>query len=269
MSELSILSMGWGVQTWAMAAMMALDEMERPDYIVFADTKHEGQATYEFARLWGPWLGEHGLNLVEVSSNRTEVVREDWSGSVLIPAFTVSDADGSHGQVRRQCTHDWKITPIRQWIREEMARRGISVAPGAVESWQGISWDEALRRMKDSDVKYIKNRYPLVERKMTREACVAWLVAHQLPVPPKSACTFCPYKNRAAWQAQKQEGGADWQESLAVDAAIRDKRAKQHGLLYVHPARKPLAEAVSIPEDFGAKQLGFEDAGCDSGFCFN
>ena len=269
MSELSILSMGWGVQTWTMAAMMALGEMARPDYIVFADTKHEGQATYEFIRQWAPWLGEHGLNLVEVSSNRTEVVRQDWSKSVLIPAFTVSSKDGAHGQVMRQCTHDWKITPIRHWLREEMARRGIKVAPGVVECWLGISWDEVLRRMKDSDVAYIKNRYPLVERRMTREACVAWCVAHNLPVPPKSACTFCPYKGASAWKALKQAGGPDWQEALAVDAAIRNKRAKQHGLLYVHSGCKPLADAVSIPEDFGAKQLGFDDPGCDSGFCFN
>jgi hypothetical protein len=122
--------------------------------------------------------------------------------------------------------------------------------------------------MKDSDVQYITHHYPLVDMRMNRAACIAWLESHSLPVPPKSACTFCPYRSVASWKAQKQRGGPDWQESLEVDTAIRNKRDTQHGLLYVHPARKPLAEAVSIPEDFGAKQLGLEDAPCDSGFCF-
>ena len=36
----------------------------------------------------------------------------------------------------------------------------------------------------------------------------------------------------------------------------------------VHPHRKPLAEAVRIPEDEGASQLALElDAPCDSGYC--
>jgi hypothetical protein len=58
MPELSIMSMGWGVQTWTMAAMMALDELPRADYLIFADTHHEGSATYEFERTWEPWLVE-------------------------------------------------------------------------------------------------------------------------------------------------------------------------------------------------------------------
>ena len=35
---LRVLSLGWGVQSWTIAAMMALDEMEKVDFAVFADT---------------------------------------------------------------------------------------------------------------------------------------------------------------------------------------------------------------------------------------
>ena len=261
-----LLSMGWGVQTWTLAAMMALDEHPRADFLVFADTHHEGSGTYDFREKWTPWLGEHGLRTVTVEATRTEAVREDWgaSGAVMIPAFTVDGKTGSEGQVRRQCTHDWKIMPIRRWIREELVRRGAKATAGAVECWQGISWDEALR-MRTSDVRYITNVYPLVDLRMTRMDCITWLEAHQLPVPPKSACTFCPFKSRVAWQDLKRQGGADWQEAVAVDLAVREKRAQQHGLLYLHPARKPLAEAVAIQEDVGAHQgeLDF----CEGGYC--
>ena len=69
----------------------------------------------------------------------------------------------------------------------------------------------------------------------------------------------------------KRAGGADWEEALAVDVAIRDTMLP--GALYVHPKRVPLAEAVVIPEDFGYTQLELlasndQDAECDSGFCF-
>jgi 3'-phosphoadenosine 5'-phosphosulfate sulfotransferase (PAPS reductase)/FAD synthetase len=183
---MKIMSMGWGVQTWTMAAMMALDELPRADYLIFADTHHEGSATYAFERQWKPWLVEHGLALVTVEAENTNLVREDWSGSIQIPAYTVS-ATGSEGQVRRQCTNLWKIAPIRRWVRGELERIGVPLSPGVVEMQMGISWDEALRRVKDSDVRYITHTYPLVDRRITRMGCIEWLQSHGLPVAPKSA----------------------------------------------------------------------------------
>lgn len=263
---MKVLSMGWGVQTWTLPAMMALDAIPKVDFIVHADTGHEHQATYDFARQWTRWLSVEGFEVQTVRGGRTDVVREDWSNSVLIPAFSL-DAEGNAGQVRRQCTHDWKVMPIRRFIREELARRKIKRAPGIVEMLMGISWDEASARMRDSDVAYITNEYPLVDLRMTRRDCLLWLERHNLPAPPKSACTFCPYSSKANWGALKRDGGPDWQEAVAVDEAIREKRAPHH-TLYIHPARKPLSEAVSIPEDEGAKQMELVETPCDSGYCF-
>lgn len=269
--------MGWGVQTWALAAMMALEEHPRADFIVFSDTHHESQATYDFAQKWTPWLGEHGLNVVtvEAKEGRTDVVVEEWSNSVTIPAFTTDAATGVYGQVRRQCTHDWKIMPIRRFIRQELARQGRKVEPECAESWLGISLDE-FQRMRSSDVKYVVNCYPLVERRIRRIDCISWLEQHELPVPPKSACTFCPFKSIAAWKGLKREGGPDWNEALTVDTAIRYKRQKGEGKpghevrkgleLFVHPARVPLPAAVTIPEDEGAYQTSM-DIGCEGGYC--
>jgi len=121
--------------------------------------------------------------------------------------------------------------------------------------------------MRSSDVAYIVNVYPLVERRVTRADCKAWLQAHDLDVPPKSACTFCPYHSLGAWQELKRAGGADWEEAVAVDAAIRDKRPKAD--LFIHPGRKPLEEAVRIPEDVGAAQMQMDlEVPCDGGACF-
>ena len=269
MAELSILSLGWGVQSWTLAAMMALGEHPRADYLIHADTRHERFATYAFVRRWSPWLGEHGLNVVQVTGRRTHVVQA-WSNSksVMIPAFTKDRVTGHRGKILRQCTHDWKITPIRRWIRAELRRRRVPILPGVVESWQGISLDE-LERCRDSDVAYIENVYPLVDLRISRADCETWLRKHELEVPPKSSCTFCPFRSIDSWRELKREAGPDWQEALEVDATIRDKRPKAE--LFVHPYRRPLADAVAIPEDDGARQLLLEivpEQPCDGGHCW-
>ncbi len=261
---LKILSLGWGMQSWTLAAMVALKELPPVDYAIHADTQHEHEATYAHAAKWKPWLEERGVSVVTVMATRIGVIREDWAGTgVMIPAFTVDKETGKRGAIRRQCTHDWKITPIRQYIRSLIPRP----KPGDVESCQGISLDE-WSRMRDSDVQYIINTYPLVDMRMTRADCEAWLRAHNLDVPVKSSCTFCPYTSLANWKALKRAGGPDWQEAIAVDESIRGRRPR-HGPLYAHPARRPLPEAVSIPEDEGASQLEIAwEQPCDGGHCF-
>ena len=142
--------------------------------------------------------------------------------------------------------------------------------PGDIQLILGISWDEALR-MKDPDVQYITHEYPLVDKRIRRVDCIRWLEEHDLEVPPKSSCVFCPYHSKNAWHDLKRQEGPDWDHAVEVDSLIRHKRAKGEGLeLFIHPYRRPLEKAISIPEDVGAKQLmlGDGDPTCDSGFCF-
>jgi hypothetical protein len=98
--------------------------------------------------------------------------------------------------VRRQCTREYKITPIRRQVRQLWQAAGQP----PVEQWLGISLDEA-HRMRTSDVAYITNAYPLVETHMTRKDCVRWLTAHGWTEVPKSACIGCPFRSDARWGA--------------------------------------------------------------------
>ena len=261
-----VLSLGWGVQSWTIAAMSALGDLPQLDLVIHSDTTFEHQATYEFARQWTPWIEAHGVQVVVV--NDAVQAQKVMTGKTDIPAFTLNERTGDRGQLRRQCTSRWKIQPIRRLVTQELQRRELAKTPGVVEQWLGISLDE-VERAKDSDVQYITNYFPLLETRMTRATCIAWLTAHGLPIPPKSSCVFCPYHNRRAWQVLKRAGGSDWQQAVAVDMAIRDVRPPYP--LFVHPDRKPLAEAVKITEDFGYEQLSLIDATelpCDSGYCF-
>ena len=169
MPDLTYLSLGWGVQSFTLAAMVALGELPPVDLAIHADTTHEARGTYAHAQKWTSWLGEHGVKVVTVSAENTDVVQEYRTGmAVMIPAFSLN-RDGSHGQIKRECTSHWKLTPIRRHLRQSIP----NPKPGAIECWQGISLDE-WHRMRDSDVKYIKNVYPLVDQRMTRRDCISW-----------------------------------------------------------------------------------------------
>ena len=89
MAELKFLSLGWGVQSFTIAAMIALEELAPVDLAIHADTTHEAEGTYRHAEKYTPWLESRGLKVVTVTAKRAELVREDWgTGSVMVPAFS-------------------------------------------------------------------------------------------------------------------------------------------------------------------------------------
>lgn len=265
-----VISLGWGVQSFALAAMSALGVLPKVDAAIHADTTHERAETYDFARRWTPWLEERGVRVITVKDKvgRLACVRK----SVMIPAFTTWTEGDSSGQLRRQCTHDWKIMPIRRWLQ---ANRGIPVAVEAceiierkqpVEQWLGITLDE-VTRMKPSNVQYITNAYPfceMLDRPWTRGMVMRWLQENDLEIPVKSSCVFCPYHDRGTWREIKMSGNGDWSKALDVDEAIRDKRPGYK--CYLTAQRIPLAEVdFRSEEDHGQLSLWGEE--CE-GMCF-
>ena len=263
-AELIILSLGWGVQSFTLAAMSALGELP-PVIALHADTTHETAETYAFAERWTPWLLQHGVQVVTV---RADVPQLQEGGAALasgvfIPAFTQARITGKAGKLKRQCTQRWKIQPIRRWVRAELQRRKLKPRPGGVEMWLGISLDEA-ERAKPSRVKYIHTRWPLLERRMRREDCERWLLAHGLEVPTKSACVFCPFRSARNWRALASE---DWQKAVQVDSVIREARPKH--LCYLHRDRKPLAIVdLRTPQERGQLDLLLNEQDECSGHCF-
>lgn len=261
-----VISLGWGVQSFALAAMSALGVLPKVDAAIHADTTHERAETYQFARKWTPWLEERGVRVVTVGAY--ERYRQPYDvkptpesyPQVLIAARTTWPDGRDSGFMRRQCTGHWKIRPIRRWVQEHRNGR-------QVELWLGITLDE-VQRMKLADVSYTINTYPFIEqldRPWTRGMVIKWLVDNNLEVPVKSSCVFCPYHDRRTWRDIKLSGNGDWEKALAVDEAIRNKRPNY--LCYLIAQRVPLAEAdFSIPEDHGQLTLWDEEE-C-SGMCF-
>lgn len=256
-NQLVVLSLGWGVQSWALAAMSALGVLPPVHAAIHADTGHERHETYQFARRWTPWLEEHGVPVVTVRGGRPILGLEQNDSYTSIPAHTTWADGRPSGMLRRQCTGDWKITPMRRWCAAELKRRGLAKAPGVVEKWLGITLDEIDRTKASSGVKYVSLAYPFItmlDRPWRRGDVIRWLTDNGLEVPVKSSCVFCPYHDRATWREIQRSGNGDWEKALCVDRAIRDKRPDH--LCYLTAERKPLDECdFRGPEDHGQLAL--------------
>lgn len=241
MSE--FISLGAGVQSSTMALMAARGLITpMPLGAIFADTQDEPPSVYA----WLPWLeAQLPFPIYYVSRGKLSTeslrVRTSKTGNTYvkhsIPAF-VANNDGTVGIQRRQCTSDFKIEMIQRKLRTLIGRDANTT------QWIGISLDE-VHRIKPSRKKWIFNRYPLIEHRMTRHDCLTWMVAQKFPTPPRSACVFCPYHSDMEWARLKRE------EPAAFTHAVEHELALQHayasvpsfkGRPYLHRGLKLLSQ---------------------------
>jgi hypothetical protein len=237
-----------------------------PDCAIFADTGNEPSAVYDHLRwLMSPNVLPFPVHIVSVGNLGEEILRstrgESNCGSYARPPFFVKNHDGSRGILRRQCTGDYKIDPIRKKVRELLGLVHRQRAPKTVEveQWMGISADEKIRA-KPSQHAFVVNRFPLIESRMSRGDCIEWLKRHNYPIPSKSACVFCPYRSNEEWRILRDTDPAGWTYAVKLDAAVREGLSGpgSQGKLFVHDDLVPLSQVdLSTAEDHG--QLNFLD----------
>lgn len=252
-STVAVLSLGAGVQSTTLLLMACHGEVEPlPVEAVFADTQDEPAAVYRHL----DWLESVStIPIRRVTKGQLSATVGDSDRFVPLP-FYVRDGDGRLSMLRRQCTNQYKIQPIRCHLRATYPKQRIRLL-------HGISLDEAVR-MRDSDVRYIQNVYPLVNKRMTRHDCLRWLERNGYPRPPKSACYFCPFMDNARWSAMKRDAPDEFARAVAFDDSIRTL-PRVTGTAYIHRSGMPLSEVdLSTPEDHG--QLGLFDGECE-GMC--
>ncbi len=264
---LNVLSLGAGIQS----TYVLLRYQDDLDYAVFADTGWEPQSVYDALEQL------KAISKVPVIVIKHNDLREASWGATLgdgkakheLPLFVLNS--GKAGMIRRQCTKDYKIMPIRKEIRRLAGYKPRQRIPAkTVRLWMGISADEAVR-MKPSDAIWLEHIYPLCDTPIgtgeitKRKDCVRWLNENYPDVRVgRSACVTCPYHTNAEWREMKDNDPESWAEAVAYDAKIRGA-TKDDGRLFVHRSCKPLEEVdLSTPEDHG--QMNFFDEEC-TGMC--
>jgi hypothetical protein len=265
--DLRVLSLGAGVQSSALYLMAMKGEFaEVPDCAIFADTQCEPPWVYEQLK----YLEKTGASKIPIHTvtagnlGRHVLASQHGQRFANVP-FWVRGEDERAAAVRRQCTREFKITPITQQIRELLGLEKGQRAAGRylVEQWIGISLDEVVRA-KDARESWIKTRHPFVfDRPMHREEIKKWMRDKGYPIPFKSACFFCPYHDNRWWAAIRDEYPYLWQQAQSFDKRLRDGKLrgmKQH--VYLHRSLKPLGEApIDEPDDGQLDLFGNECEG--------
>lgn len=246
----NFLSLGAGVQSSTLAFMIAKGELEPVDCAIFSDTGAEPKSVYR----WLEWLKRElpfpvhvvqyrqGLTAQEKVVKRSKNTLRHYRQSSV--PFFVRNADGSRGVIRRKCTRDYKINPIKKKVRElagiKSGQRELTVTQVI-----GISWDERSR-MTAPEESWQQLRYPLIERRITRHMCKEWMLEHGYPEPPRSACKYCPYHSNKEWQRLKKNEPAEFAEAVAFEKEIKAISEEFDqviaGELFLHSSLKPLGE---------------------------
>ncbi len=257
--KLRILSLGAGVQSSTILLMACKGELPKPDAAVFADTGWETNATYQHLEWLKIEAGKHGIPIIVVGlgnireHNITGEMRGKANHGLSLPFFT--DAN-SHGMLRRQCTYNFKIIPIKKQIRKMLGVKPRYVAPkDCVEQWIGISTDEARRIFANKRDRMSVMRFPLLEWKpMSRLDCMKWLHNNYNIIVPKSSCIGCPYHSQKEWRSLTKD---EFKDACFFDEAIRRKGGVR-GDLYLHRSCVPLSDVdLSTPEDRGQEVFDF------------
>ncbi len=251
MNKFIIFSYGGGTQSIAMSILIAQGKLPTPDMIIFADTGDEATETWE-------WMYERVQPLLARTIYRAiHIASHSWAtvdtygknGDLLMPAYTQA------GKLPTFCSQEWKTYVVRRYLRSWSVDR--------CDMWMGMSTDE-IRRLKQSDVKWITNRYPLCLGygiAMNRMEC-AKLVRDTFGLePPKSSCVYCPHRRDPQWQRLKVFYPADFAKAVAKDKQIRAN--DQMGGVWLHESRIPLDEI-----DFTKQSDQLELIPCESGICW-
>jgi hypothetical protein len=267
---LRALSLGAGIQSTTLALMAAHGEIgPMPDLALFADTGDESRHTYEHLE----WLMSGNVLPFKV-----EIVSHSQGRSLSDNFLTRNIADGEEGaghfvsapfftsgggQAMRQCTRHFKVDPLKKAERALMGLAKGQAAEGRrAEIWIGISTDEVVRAGPAFD-RWQVNRFPLLEQRMSRHDCENWLRRHDYPVPPKSACVFCPYRTDHEWRLLKETDPEGWAEAVRIDALVRES-PRMREKAFLHRSLVPLAEVdLSTAAEKGQGEFDLVcDAGC-------
>lgn len=258
MSESTVWSCGGGTQSAAIAALIVLGDLPRPDLAVIADTGREASETWRYYEaVLKPQLSAVGVTLLRLPHsfdgsgwNTVDLYGGADGRTALIPAYT-THVPGALKQTGKFCSNEWKTRPIERY------RRSLGLTGGKV--WIGFSIDEIHRMRSFNAAQPWNPEYPLVDRKMTRGDCISIVQRLGWPTPPRSSCWMCPYRTRAEWIHLKSADPQDFEKAVQFDHELRQVDPS----LFLHRSGQALDEV-----DFLVAQTDLFNSSCDSGNCF-
>ncbi len=264
MTQLRIFSFGGGVQSMAALVLAAQGKIDFRTFLfcnVGDDSEHPDTLRYveDVAK---PYAATQGIELLEIRRHVRQLQRTLYGEitdpvlkGIPIPVY----ARGT-GPALRSCTKHFKVIPIS---RETKLRGATTSSPAVIG--MGISLDEYHRMRNDSPIAWQVFNYPLIELRLSRTDCKHIIASAGLPVPPKSACWFCPFTGLKDWRRMKERQPDLFMNAVVLEQDILAKRRRNgHEPAYLSRLGVPLHEAF---DGHQSEMLIDGDDACESGFC--
>lgn len=107
-------------------------------------------------------------------------------------------------KTNRWCTKEFKVQSLEKYFQ----------TPAFVNL--GIDYGEK-HRAQMAYKKGLENRYPLIEREISRPQCIEIIKSHGLDIPRKSGCFFCPLQSYAQWRRLRKEDPELFCKAMALE----------------------------------------------------
>ncbi|MCH9837497.1 hypothetical protein K0U83_17670 [bacterium] len=243
-----VVSYGLGVDSTAMLIGLHARGI-KPDAILFADTGAEKDATYDYLPVVNGWLRSVGWPEVTVVRNTPSPDRlKHWPAYETLESNCTSNATlPSLAYGRKACSLKWKAGPMDKWVRREFA---TELKGGKVRRLIGYDDSPADRRrfakVKDRHSDNWRFEYPLIEWGWTRDRCKEVIREAGLPVPPKSACYFCPSTHSEELDDMKTKY---LRRIVAIEARAAAHNTKVSGLWRSKAMTDYIRDAELLPAD--------------------
>ena len=260
-----VFSYGGGVQSTAALVLAARGEIDFRTFLFCnVGNDSENPKTIEYIEKYAkPYANANGIKLIELvripvkgpNKGKVQTVYEKCiadNRSINIPIWMQGGGMGN-----RTCTAEFKIKVVAKWLRDHSATKDNVAVVGL-----GISMDE-VHRMNVSRINILENHFPLIELGINRMDCVKIIEIAHIPVPPRSACCFCPFKRVREWKEMRVNDPEMFRKAIEFEDAINKKRerlGRDH--VFLHESAIKLEDAVGIQHSL------FDEDGCDSGYCF-
>ena len=268
----TVISYGGGVQSTALVVLAATGVIDA-DVALFANTGNDSEnpATIAYVRdVATPWATAHGVAIhtlsKQVRGGGSETLMGQLTRSKRSIPIPVRMADtGAPGT--RNCTDTFKVKVLRGWLREH--------AELPADVLIGISTDEVERVNTNRDTKWERRLFPLIGLGVSRHQCKQIIRDAGLPVPPKSACFFCPFHRPQTWREMRRDEPELFAKAQDLEDMLnvrRDELGKDHVYLTRFGRRLSDAVAEAQPALFDVSDLDnateIGESGCDEGVCF-
>ena len=220
---------GGGVQSTAIAALIVLGKLPKPDFAWIVDVGWEKQSTFDYTYdVLIPRLADVGVTL-NIVKTVDYVDNSLIDGEFCRLPLYEKNIDGITRKYKTRCSGLWKQRVAHKWLKEQCVKR--------CDTWIGISVDEA-RRMKENQVKWNKIKYPLIELGLRREDCIDLVARIGWRKPEHTACYLCPNQSDYQWQSLKQDYPGDFQRAVEAEERLQ----AVNPAWYLHASCRPLKD---------------------------